>query len=75
VSADALEAPSTIADAISRLAESRRTLAGTVDGVGEDVFYELRPVGHEEYSVLSVLENVVSHDAEHEHQIRRLIER
>ena len=40
---------------------------------GYEKFYELRKVGHEEYSVLSVLENVANHDREHAEQIRTIL--
>jgi hypothetical protein len=38
---------------------------GALEGVDEAAFYELKPLGKEEYSIVSVLENVVSHDHEH----------
>jgi len=38
-----------------------------------ETFYELRRVGHEEYSVLSVIENVANHDHEHAAQIRAIV--
>ncbi len=75
IAVDALEPAATIADAISRLRESRRVLVQAVDGVDEDAFYELQALGHEEYSVLSVLENVAMHDTEHERQVRELVDR
>ena len=40
----------------------------------DEIFYELKRVAHEEYSVLSVLENVASHDREHAAQIRAIVE-
>jgi hypothetical protein len=42
--------------------------------VKKEDFYRLQAIGHEEYSVLSILENVASHDREHADQIRRTIE-
>ena len=67
------DAPPTATDAIGRLQASRRTLLAALDGVNEDAFYRLRTLGHEEYSVLSVLENVASHDREHAAQIRAIL--
>jgi hypothetical protein len=37
--------------------------------VDEDHFYALRTVSHEEYSILSLLENVANHDREHAAQV------
>ena len=39
-----------------------------------ETFYELKRVGHEEYSVVSLLENVASHDQEHAAQIQAIID-
>ena len=44
-----------------------------MDPMSSEKFYELRKVGHEEYSVLSVLENVANHDREHAEQIRNIL--
>jgi hypothetical protein len=41
--------------------------------MASEKFYEVKPVGHEEYSVLSVLENVAHHDREHADQIRAIL--
>ena len=65
--------PATAADAISALEESRKALDEAVQGVDEDTFYTLRVVGHEEYSILSLLENVTLHDREHGPQIREIV--
>ena len=59
-----------VADAGRRLDASRRALLAALDGVDEESFYRLRVVGHEEYSVLSVLENAANHDREHGEQVR-----
>ena len=61
-----------IEGALSGLAGTRSALLTALDGVDEAAFYELRAVGREQYSVLSVLENVASHDREHLEQIARL---
>lgn len=52
------------------LDSSRTALLGGVEGVTEDAFYEVKRLGHEEYSVLSLLENTAAHDREHAAQIR-----
>ena len=44
-------------------------------GVDEETFYRLGAVGHEEYSVLSLLENVALHDREHGPQVREILAR
>ena len=65
--------PPTVADAISALEISRKALEEAVEGVDEETFYTLRVVGHEEYSVLSLLENVALHDREHAPQIQDIV--
>jgi uncharacterized damage-inducible protein DinB len=54
------------------LGRSRAALLGALEGVTEDEFYRLGTVGREEYSVVSVLENVDQHDVEHLGQIRAI---
>mgnify|MGYP001237388982 CR=1 FL=1 len=61
-----------VAAASEALARSRTALLKAIEGVTEDDFYRLGPVGREEYSVVSVLENVEQHDAEHLGQIRSI---
>jgi hypothetical protein len=62
------------ADEILCLLDSSRTaLLGAVEGVSEDAFYEIKRLGHEEYSVLSILENAAAHDREHAGQIRSIV--
>ena len=65
--------PATVASAISALENSRAALEAAIDGVGEETFYTLRVVGHEEYSILSLLENVALHDREHAPQIQDIV--
>ncbi len=48
-------------------------LSSTVSGVDEMTFYEPQTLGREQYSVVSVLENVASHDHEHLEQIVKTI--
>jgi uncharacterized damage-inducible protein DinB len=64
--------PGGVADAAEALARSRAALLNAVDGVTEEDFYRLGLLGREEYSVVSVLENVEQHDIEHLGQIRTI---
>lgn len=66
--------PETPAEAITGLETTRKAVLDGVGHVKEVDFYRLQTIGHEEYSVLSILENVASHDREHAEQIRRTIE-
>jgi len=59
--------------AIGALARSRAALLRSLGGVDEDTFYELRTLGHEQYSIVSVLENVTMHDHEHREQIAKTL--
>jgi uncharacterized damage-inducible protein DinB len=61
-----------LADAVQRLDTSRKELLAALDGIDEESFYRLDMVGREEYSVLSVLENVAHHDREHGQQLRSI---
>jgi uncharacterized damage-inducible protein DinB len=61
------------ADAKSALDSSRDAFLSAVEGVKEDDFFRLQTIGHEEYSVLSILENNASHDREHAEQIRKTL--
>jgi DinB superfamily len=70
--------PGSPSEARTMLLDSRKTLLKALeelelDPMGYEKFYELRKVGHEEYSVLSVLENVANHDREHAEQIRGIL--
>jgi uncharacterized damage-inducible protein DinB len=62
--------PTSVADARERLDASRSALLEALAGVEEEAFYALKQLGHEEYSILSVLENAIHHDREHAGQIR-----
>ncbi len=74
VPGDAIDAtPASPADAIDRLAASRAALSKAFDGVDEEPFYRLAIMGHEEYSVLSVLENEINHEREHAAQIAQTV--
>ena len=65
--------PASVADAADRLAASHQALLVALDGVDEASFYRLRSVGHEEYSILSVLENGTNHDREHAAQVQAIL--
>jgi uncharacterized protein (TIGR03083 family) len=65
--------PASAADAVERLRASRAAMLAAVDGVDEESFYRLGRVGHEEYSVLSLLENLALHDREHGPQIEEIL--
>lgn len=66
-------APSTAAEALAALEATRRVLLEGVNHVKEEDFYRLQTVGHDEYSVLSILENDAAHDREHAEQIRKTL--
>jgi hypothetical protein len=66
-------APSSAVEARPRLETSREALLAALDGVDGASFTGLRSVGHEEYSILSVLENDANHDREHAEQVQALL--
>ena len=68
-------AVASVAEAARGLNASREGLLGNLDGVDEETFYRLGAVGHEEYSVLSLLENVALHDREHGPQVQEILAR
>jgi hypothetical protein len=65
--------PASPSEAIPALASTRVAVLGALEQVKEEDFYRLQTIGHEEYSVLSILENVAAHDREHAEQIRRTV--
>jgi uncharacterized damage-inducible protein DinB len=65
--------PSSSAEALAALEVTRKAVLDGIGHVKEEDFYRLQTIGHEEYSVLSILENVASHDREHAEQIRKTI--
>jgi len=71
--AETTTAPESPPDALRELDATRRALLAALDGVDEDSFYSLRTIGHEEYSVFSLLENVANHDHEHAAQIKAIL--
>lgn len=60
-------------DAVTQLTNTREALVKIADGVDDETLYRLAPLGANEYSVLSVLENDADHDHEHAAQIARLV--
>ncbi len=62
-----------INDAVRELAAARQALLNALDDIDEASFYRLSILGREEYSVLSVLENVAHHDREHGQQVRSIV--
>ncbi|MCH8026356.1 MAG: DinB family protein [Chloroflexi bacterium] len=68
-----LAAFASVAEAIRQLDTVRAALLAAIDGIDEESFYQLQTVGHEEYSVLSLLENVALHDREHGPQVREIL--
>jgi uncharacterized damage-inducible protein DinB len=67
---DDVASMSSVVDALERY---RALLTSAVAGVDESTFYEMRTLGREQYSVVSVLENVASHDHEHLEQIVKTV--
>jgi len=65
--------PTTSAEALTALEATREAVLDGIDHVKEEDFYRLQAIGHEEYSVLSILENVAAHDREHAEQIRKTL--
>lgn len=65
--------PSTSAETLTALEATRKAILDGVVHVKEADFYRLQTIGHEEYSVLSILENVASHDREHAEQIQKTL--
>lgn len=70
--------PASASEARTMLLDSRKALLRAMEELEMDpsafeTFYEVRKVGHEEYSVLSLLENVAHHDREHAAQIQQVL--
>ncbi len=64
--------PRDAADAAAMLAATRDAVERMVDGIDGETLYRLVRLGHEEYSPLSVLENIAAHDVDHLGQIASL---
>jgi hypothetical protein len=65
--------PISLTEARASLEASRRELLEALEGVDEESFYRLELVAGQDYSVLSILENVASHEREHAAQIRETL--
>jgi uncharacterized damage-inducible protein DinB len=61
------------AEAVAALDSSCEAFRAAIADVPEADFYRLQTIGHEEYSVLSILENSAAHDREHTEQVRRTV--
>ena len=57
----------------AQLKASGGAFRSALEDVTEESLYTVRSVGHEEYSVLSLLENIAHHDGEHTGQIREIL--
>ena len=66
-------APSSAADSVQRLEGSRQALVDSFVDVDEESFYHLGTIGHEEYSILSILENEINHEREHAEQVQAIV--
>lgn len=69
----ATDEPAAASDASSMLAATRDAVERMIGGIGEATLYRLTKIGHEEYSPLSVLQNIASHDRDHVTQIEDLV--
>ncbi len=65
-------APRDGADSIAQLERTRTAVLEMADGIDDETLYRMAAMGQNEYSALSVLENVADHDHEHLRQISRL---
>jgi phosphinothricin acetyltransferase len=66
-------APEDGPQAASMLTQTQQALEALIDGVDSDTLYRMVAVGHEEYSPLSLIENIAMHDGEHLAQIEDLL--
>ena len=69
-SGDDVASGAAAAEALERV---RQSMISLLDDIDESTFYDLRALGKEQYSVVSVLENVASHDHEHLEQISKTL--
>jgi hypothetical protein len=58
---------------LCRLEAGRTNLLAAVKDTPEEDFYRLEKIGHDEYSIISILENAAMHDHEHSAQIRAIL--
>ena len=61
------------AGAARQLDATRAAVVDTIDSIDDDTLYRLVRIGHEEYSPLSVLENIALHDREHYGQLIEIL--
>ena len=66
-------APDSTSEALQQLDAGRAGFLAALIGVNEESLYAIRQVGHEEFSALSLMENVAHHDLEHTAQIREIL--
>jgi len=66
-------APDSTSEARQQLDAGRAGFLAALAAVSEESLYAIRPVGHEEFSALSLMENVAHHDLEHAAQIREIL--
>lgn len=69
----AAEEPRDGADAAAALTDARAAIEALTNDIDADTLYALRRFGHEEYSALSILENIAAHDRDHLAQLRELV--
>jgi phosphinothricin acetyltransferase len=65
--------PASGAEAVDRLTAVRAAMTSVLDGIDEARIYQLSRFGHEEFSPLSLVENIAMHDGEHHAQIATLL--
>jgi phosphinothricin acetyltransferase len=65
--------PSAPEDAPPMLSDTRAAVLKLVDALDDETLYRMTRVGHEEYSPLSLLENIAAHEREHAGQISELV--
>jgi phosphinothricin acetyltransferase len=66
-------APEDGPSAASMLTSTQAEMLRLLEGIDAETLYRMTKVGHEEYSPLSLLENVTMHDGEHLAQIEGLL--
>ena len=66
-------APEDGPSAADMLTRTQTAMLRLIDGIDGDTLYRMIAVGHEEYSPLSLLENIAMHDGEHLAQIEALL--
>lgn len=67
--------PADGASALAGMQAAREAILSLAADVDDDTLYHLARLGHEEYSVLSVLQNIAAHDRDHLGQIAELATR